>query len=491
MSYEAGAMVQLKSFKMTEDDFERFRKIINQSSGIFFDRGKWNVLRMGLSDRALARGVDSLHDYYELLTTEDKREEELRSLLENLSVQETQFFRNLPQFDALRKYIVPEVMRRKAAKHRNIHIWSAGCSTGQEPYSLAMSLLDVIPDIDSWDIRITGTDLNRQVLEVANRGWYPERKLTGLDRAHVENYMDEDDGGYRVREEIKQLVNFRCLNLVTDPLPIEAIGTCDIIFCRNVIIYFTHETAKFVIEHFFDILNPGGYLFLGHSETLWKMSTKYSLVEVGDTFIYKKSLPRGINGRRFIPDRRMRDGKLPEGIERDRRVSDRRLENIELKAREGMTKDGGSERGGTAAPADDNNTADAWLEEAKTLLELGEFVSAAEVLESRVNQGSVSAEAQFLLGLALERLGSMAEAQNAYHRTIQCDEKYSIAYFHLASILEHEGQPAEAVKEYRNAAKFLRRDESDRWEKELDDFGVESLVDLCEWKIENLGSMEN
>lgn len=313
-------MMPSKHFELTEDDFERFRKLINQTSGIFFDRGKRDLLRLGLSDRADAVGAESLAEYYEQLTSLPDREVELRRLLDHLSVQKTQFFRNLPQYDALRKYVIPEIVQRKSKCYRNLRFWSAGCSTGQEPYSLAMAVLDVLPDADSWNIQILGTDLSENALAIAKRGWYQERKLTGIDRNHRERYFRESDGGYIVAEPLRRMVHFARHNMVTDSLPISIFGTCDIVFCRNVIIYFTHETAKYVIEHFFDILNPGGYLFLGHSETLWKMSAKYSLVEMGDAFIYKKSLPRSIEGRRFIPDRRLRELPLPLDVVTDRRV---------------------------------------------------------------------------------------------------------------------------------------------------------------------------
>ena len=296
-------MIPTRKYELTEEDFEKFRKLINQTSGIFFDRGKRDLLRLGLSDRAEAVGAESLTEYYSFLTGRPDREIELRRLLDHLSVQETQFFRNLPQFDALRKYVIPEIVRRKTGSFRSLRFWSAGCSTGEEPYSLAMSVLDVLPDPASWNIQILGTDLSETAIDIAERGWYPERKLAGMDRNHRERYFRPHDGGYKVIEPVKRLVHFARHNMVTDPLPISIFGTCDIVFCRNVIIYFTHETAKYVIEHFFDILNPGSYLFLGHSETLWKMSAKYSLVEIGDAFIYKKSLPRSIEGRRFIPDR--------------------------------------------------------------------------------------------------------------------------------------------------------------------------------------------
>ena len=163
-------MLKAKQYTLTDEDFERFRRLINQSSGIFFDRGKRDLLRLGLTDRAEATGARSLSEYYNMLTTLPERELELRRLLDHLSVQETQFFRNLPQFDALRKYVIPEIVRRKASGHRSLRFWSAGCSTGQEPYTLAMSVLDVLPDPDSWNVQILGTDLSDTALSVAERG---------------------------------------------------------------------------------------------------------------------------------------------------------------------------------------------------------------------------------------------------------------------------------------------------------------------------------
>ncbi|GBE58391.1 chemotaxis protein methyltransferase Cher2 [bacterium BMS3Abin01] len=481
--------MKLKHYTLTEEDFERFRQLINQASGIFFDRGKWDILRLGLSERALAVGADTLSEYYEYITTDDYREEELRHLLEHLSVQETQFFRNLPQFDALRKFVIPEITRRKAGSYRNIRFWSAGCSTGQEPYSLAMSLLDVLPDARSWDIRVMGTDLNEQALDTARQGWYPERKLTGMDRKHIEQYMVPVDGGYRLTEEVRNMVEFHSLNLVTDPLPIERIGTCDVVFCRNVIIYFTHETAKFVVEHFFDILNPGGYLFLGHSETLWKMSNKYSLVEVGDAFIYRKSLPRGINGRRFISDRRMRSGPLPPGVRDDRRQSaGRRSERTQPLPE---SREAGEVREGAVVERKPEGEQEfSTVEEAKTLLELGDYDKAVTALEKALEANSTRAELHFLMGLAYEKRDELAAASESFRKTIYCDDRFSIAYFHIASILEHTGQLKAATREYRHAVRYLRQDDPRRWEKELDDYGVESLLDLCEWKIENLGGLD-
>ncbi|RJQ45385.1 MAG: tetratricopeptide repeat protein [Gaiellales bacterium] len=488
--------MKLKRYNLTEYDFERFRALINRTSGIYFDRGKMDLLRLGLAERAEVVGAEDLGDYYEMLTSDPQRENELRQLLGHLSVQETHFFRNLPQFDALRKYVIPEIARRKAAGNRVLKFWSAGCSTGQEPYSIAMSVHDVLPDPGSWEVQILATDLNDHALEVAARGWYPESKITGLDRDHLNRYFIERDDGYQARDFLREMISFSRHNMVTDSLPIELFGTCDVIFCRNVIIYFTHQTAKHVIELFFDILNPGGYLFLGHSETLWKMSAKYSLVEMGDAFIYKKSLPRAIDGRRFIADRRMRDMPLPPGVQKDRRKShDRRGEPVTddllIRGSKPAIPEPEHENPAAPQPAGARDEIRETCGKARNMIDLGEHSKAIEMLSDAVNGTSTDCESYFLLGLAYQKLGQSDEAAEAFRKAIYCNDSHSLAYFHLANVLEDQGFLQQAVKEYRNASRSLAADPPDSWEQDLEAFDIQSLVDLCQWKIENLGSVEN
>ena len=478
-------MEQLKRYELTDEDFERFRKLINQTSGIFFDRGKQDVLRLGLSDRAEALGAATLGDYYDFITSDPERELEVKRLLAHLSVQETQFFRNLPQFDALRKFIIPEIARRKAGERRTMRFWCAGCSTGQEPYSVAMSVLDVLPDPGSWTIEVLGTDLNGQALETARRGWYPEKKLVGIDRSHLERYFRAQDNGYQVAEPVKRLVRFEPHNLVSDMLPMTTFGTCDTVFCRNVIIYFNHETAKYVIEHFFDILNPGGYLFLGHSETLWKMSAKYSLVEMGDAFIYRKPLPMSIEGRRFIPDRRMRRSGLPAGVMQERRRDEADRRSVRQPGHFDLAIWGGGHK-------DEPQPADATDEigKAKAHLDLGEFDLAISSLMEAIKSDGVSGEAYFLLGLAFEKKKDVTQAEDAFRKAIYCDPELSLAHFHLANVLEQAGKLKNAIREYRSAASGFSDHSPSAWEEELEAFDTRSLVNLCHWKIENLGSLE-
>ncbi|MHB0866241.1 MAG: CheR family methyltransferase [Thermoleophilia bacterium] len=479
-------MVQLKKYELDEENFDRFRRLIDQASGIFFDRGKWDLLRLGLADRAESLGDDSLAKYYKRITEAPDRQQEIRNLLAHLSVQETQFFRNLPQFDALQKYVIPEIARRKAdTKNRSLRFWSAGCSTGEEPYSIAMSALNVLPDARDWNIQVLGTDLNDDALETAERAWYPEKRLRGLERKERDRYFRPQEGGFVVDENVKRLVNFSSHNMVTESLPINIFGTCDVIFCRNVIIYFTHETAKYVIELFYDILNPGGYLFLGHSETLWKMSAKYSLVEMGDAFIYRKPLPRSMEGRRFIEDRRMRKAPLPPGIVHDRRDSEERrnLRQAEDLIRQAQLKE-------PAKKGTEDGQISEMASEARAFLDLGEYDKAVQVLESALIIDKTRADINYLLGLANERRCDLDTATECFRKTVYCDDSHSLAYFNLANVLERAGKLKAAVREYRNAAHSFRIDTEGRWEKELDDYDIDSLISLCEWKIENLGALE-
>lgn len=478
-------MAQLKRYKLDVQDFENFRKLISDASGIFYDQGKKELLTLGLGDRADVLGADSLHEYYRYITESPDRETELRLLLDHLSVGETNFFRNLPQFDALRKYVIPDIVQRKVeADNRILRFWSAGCSTGQEPYSIAMAILDVLPDTAGWNIQVMGTDLSDESLETARRGWYQERKLNGLDREHLQRYFRAQDGGYVVNEPVQRLVNFSHHNMVTEPLPITQFGTCDIIFCRNVIIYFAQETAKYVIELFYDILNPGGYLFLGHSETLWRMSAKYSLVEIGDAFIYKKSLPRSMDGKRFIPDRRMRDSGLPPGVTEERRLrQDRRTEKTRM-AETAMANTG------VTSSEEKSKEQERLLGEARLLLNMGDPEKAMEKLSHVLQEDSTCAQAHFLMGLAQENSEDPEAASESFRRTIYLNENHSLAYFRLASVMEQAGRLKSAVKYYRNAAHRFRQDDPGRWENDMDSHDVESLISLCEWKIENLGAVE-
>jgi tetratricopeptide (TPR) repeat protein len=221
------------------------------------------------------------------------------------------------------------------------------------------------------------------------------------------------------------------------------------------------------------------------------MSAKYSLVEMGDAFIYKKSLPRSVNGRRFISDRRMRDAPLPPGIKQDRRKEVDRRES--LKAEDLVGDESGADSMEAAPAAGATAKADSAddITRCRKLMDLGEYENAINCLDDATKGMSTDAESYFLLGAALEKMADFNAALEAFRKAAYCDDSYSLAYFHMASVLEEIGELKAAVKEYRNAAKSLSNDSSERWVKDLEAFDIESLINLCQWKIENLGGVED
>ncbi len=474
-------MAMSRQFELSESDFRRFSQLIEQSSGIYFGHDKAEVLRAGLASRARIVGAADLSNYYDFISNKFRGRQELRRLLEHLSVQETQFFRNPPQFEALRKYVIPDLVRRKAPQ-RLLRFWCAGCSTGEEPYTVAMSVLDVLPQPDSWSVQILGTDLSEEALRQANRGWYPERKLAAVDSLHRRRYFQREDGGYRVVEALSRLVRFQRHNLVEDPLPADSFGACDAIFCRNVIIYFTHETAKFVIEHFSDVMNPGGFLFLGHSETLWKMSAKYALVELGDAFIYRKPGAEEEGSRCFIPDRRLCSSGLPAGVGLERRIAagDRRCGG--QPAPENKKQPDARRRDDEDARPSRQKAKD----KARLHIDRGEFGQAAGMLKQALESGAADAEIFFLLGLAHEKADELDEAVEDFRRALYLDANLSLAYFHLASVFEQTGRLKHAIREYQNAGRSFDKNPPGAWETELEAFDTSSLISLCRHKIETL-----
>ncbi len=475
-------MAASRQFELPAPDFERFSRLVRQASGIYFSKNKAEVLRSALAQRAGIVGASDLGKYYDFVNS-IRGGGELVRLLEHLSVQETQFFRNRPHFEALRKYIIPELARSKEDERR-LRFWCAGCSTGEEPYSVAMTVLDILPDPGSWSIRILGTDLNEVALRRAARGWYPEQKLACVDRQHLRRYFEPEKDGYRLGDDVRRLIRFRRHNLVKDPLPVESLGGCDAVFCRNVIIYFTHDTAKFVIERFFDVINPGGYLFLGHSETLWKMSTMYSLVEIGDAFIYRKPSP-GQGSRRFIPDRRLRRAGLPPGVEHDRRLAGRdRRRDSQAGRPEPERQEQPQERRQEDEPAPPSSQK--VKEKARQYISRGEFGKAVSLINQALAPAAADAETYFLLGLAHEKANEPEAAREDFRRALFLDANLSLAYFHLASVLEQAGELKSAIREYRNAGRSFEKNPPGAWETELEAFDARSLVNLCRRKIETL-----
>jgi chemotaxis protein methyltransferase CheR len=270
--------------QLTPDEHHKFHDFLIRYSGLHFERRNIKVLERGLESRMTALRITSYSDYYEYLAQNMERRQELQKLIQFLTVGETFFFRYHAHFEALAKNTLSDLMKLPAKK--SLRIWSAGCSTGEEPYSIAMTIMEAIPDWKKRDIRIHATDINSRSLKRAREGVFSSWKMRVTPKHYIEKYFDVIGESYVIRNEVKSLVDFSYFNLQSSP-PL-TIGPFDIIFCRNVMIYFTTATTKKVVDMFAGCLTPGGYLYMGHSETLLNVSSRFERHIQEGSFYYRK-----------------------------------------------------------------------------------------------------------------------------------------------------------------------------------------------------------
>jgi chemotaxis protein methyltransferase CheR len=268
-------------------DFALLRDLVRAKGGIYFQASKQQYFTRRLRRRMEALGCQDLRDYYEMLVA-DTSQREIAELLNVLTTTETYFFRNTQQLQSFEKEVIPALLQRKReAGASHLHIWSAGCSSGEEPYTLAMLLLETIPQIEEWRISIVATDLNTDVIERARDGIYASRSLRDTPRWYRTKYFTRDGDVYQIQKQVKDMVSFRVSNLVV-PEDTALIQNVDCIFCRNVLIYFDVETCRNVVNMFYERLARNGYLFLGHSESLYRITTIFKLLKLHHSLVYYK-----------------------------------------------------------------------------------------------------------------------------------------------------------------------------------------------------------
>lgn len=276
---------RVREFDFTQADFDSLRTLVKVRSGITLGEAKRELVYGRVSRRLRALGLSAFGDYRKLLAGPGG-EAEMIEFINAVTTNLTSFFRESHHFDFLRdEYLRPRAADARGT--RRIRIWCAAASTGEEPYSIAMSVAEAIPDWERWDIRILATDLDTNVLQTCVNGVYGEDRVRGMQKSRLERFFTPvvTDGRrqYRVNPELASMITFRQLNLM-DALPMK--GPIDIVFCRNVIIYFDKDTQRSLFTRIAPLQRPGDVLILGHSESLLQVSDAWTLM--GKT-IYRKS----------------------------------------------------------------------------------------------------------------------------------------------------------------------------------------------------------
>jgi chemotaxis protein methyltransferase CheR len=267
---------------LSEHELSEIRMLIEERTGICFDESRERFfstrVKEHLRAKDFARGT-------ELLRAIRKSNVEYDALLERLLTQETSFFRYPGVYEAFEKRVLPELHTKKFWMNpRTLRIWSAGCSTGEEPYSIAITIADSLSFADAWNVEILATDVGRNALKHAERGIYNGRSLASVSPERLATHFTRVERGHQVRMRLRKMVTFAQMNLASAVY----VGRMDMIFCMNVLIYFSEERRRALVQRFYDTLEPGGYLLLGHSESLSKMPVKFQAIVLNDCILYRK-----------------------------------------------------------------------------------------------------------------------------------------------------------------------------------------------------------
>lgn len=502
------------------DAIEKIRKFIIKKTGLYFKQYDVGPLKENIDERISAEKCSSYLEYHNLLTNSAQSSGVFAELLNRITIKHTHFFRNPDQFIALRDKILPEIMERKIkTRDLKINILSAGCATGEEPYSIAMVLSDTLDRSYPWTVSILATDISTEALITAKRGIYPIRALQFIDKGfiqqHIEKYCLIHKDEIFVSPAIKTMVEFQYMNLIDEFYP----QGFDIIFCRNVTIYFETETVKNVIEKFYQSLNEEGCFFTGGTETLYGIFDKFELAELEHALVYKKipakelkpaeatfspwraepqitpASPAVVAPKRCYAEPRRRKAPPTRRREALWRSAGRAQIKEQITQISAKTADvsaislHGRPAGAVREPAKSLKEAHALYEKAKiaflkkdyaqaenlakSALEIEPSLEQAHILLANifVNQDRfkeakkecqkaidinfLSSQPRYLLGLIHKKQKEFKEALNNLRKAIYLNANFSLAHFTLAELYREKAQAQEAQKAYKNTLKSL------------------------------------
>jgi chemotaxis protein methyltransferase CheR len=415
-------------------DYLRFSKLLMDRAGLFFSDSRRSELEIGIRQAFASSTCASLDEYFNLLCDNQGGAVEMDRLINAVTVSETHFFRDTAQFNALLEKVLPQLIERKRAL-RTLRIWSAGCASGEEPYSIAIALRELLPDVDQWAITIIGSDINTASLErarLASYGsWAFREERAKLLRLR---YFSPSGNRFDLLPEVRHMVTFKQLNLVEPRYPSYETNTMlmDLILCRNVTIYFNSAVTQWVVDRFYDALSDGGWLVVGHSEPSVDIYKRFRARNFPDTVLYQKSpLTAGLRMPTvkpvaappvFIPP-------PPVVVQAQATPTSKMPDTSPL----------------VIPPTSSPKDADP-LELARELLEYGRSEDACQVLSKLVVNRPGDAAVAALLGKAYANLSNWAEAQRYCQRAIERDKLCLDAYYTLALVFQHEGQLPQALE---------------------------------------------
>ena len=429
----------------------RLSDVLAANIGLYFPAARWSDLERGVVAAAVAFGMPDALSCAQRLLSAPLTRREVEVLASCLTVGETYFFREIRGFDALEQHILPPLLRRREGTERRLRIWSAGCCTGEEPYSIAMLLDRLVPNADAWNFTLLATDVNPEFLRMAAVGEYGEWSFRVTPAWIKDRYFQRRGSGrYKLDERLRRRVRFAYLNLADDAYPSLTNNTnaMDVIFCRNVLMYFTVEQAKAVIEKLRRALVDGGWLIVSPAETSSALFSRFTTVEFDDAILYRK--PAGAEAPRFVSHV---PAPLADSMQAFRRMPEASIPTAEAFAQPVQATSPSADAGGDSAPIPSEQ--DRLSRAARDCANQGRLIEAAEWCAKAIAADKLNPAHQYLLAVIQEELGQHDNAARSFMRALYLDPGFVLAHYALGNLRQSQGRRRDARRHFENALALL------------------------------------
>lgn len=482
---------------VTDTMLSQFSEFISAHMGLNFPENRWRDLERGICSAAQEFGFKDAESCIQwLMASPPLSKKQVEILASHLTVGETYFFREKRNFEILKEQILPELIRIRRGDDQRLRIWSTGCSTGEEPYSIAILLTKMIPDLRDWNITILATDINPRFLRKASEGIYNEWSFRDTPQRTKDRYFKKTkEGHYKIFPYIKNLVTFAYLNLAEDAYPslLSNTNAMDVIFCRNVLMYFTQNLQRKVIQNLYRCLVDSGWLIVSSSEISHIRFSQFVAVNFPGMTLYKKQMPEiscqwlvtsdQFEARQQITDHRSLSTDHPPLIT-DYRIptTDNRPPTIDLYAEALALYEQGryaeAEEKIVISLSMNQNDANMMAFLARVYANQGKLPEALEWCKKAIFADKLNPACHYLLATILQEQGRVEETVISLKRALYLDQNFVLAHFALGNLTKKQGRPKESEKHFQNVLSLLNRYQSEDILPESEGITAGRLVEI-------------